>query len=209
MKTENDRSLIIFARYPRAGEVKTRLGAGIGMAEAAKVYKQLAEHVFEIGKEMEKTGIRVWLFYDPSASEQEMRAWVGQEFVFCPQEGSNLGERMHNAFRRTFAGGSSRSIIVGTDIPNLEAAVITEAFDLLELDEVVLGPSEDGGYYLLGMIDGVGDLFSGIAWSTPDVFPATLARVRGLKLRHSLLATLADIDTKEDLVRFSAWFGKS
>ncbi len=208
MKKTRQSALIIFARYPREGEVKTRLGAEVGMARATEVYKRLAEHAFGVGSEVATAGIRVWLFYEPSATEGEMKTWVGCPFEYYRQDGSDLGMRMHNAFRRTFEAGALRTIIVGSDIPELHVELVHEAFERLDRDQVVIGPAEDSGYYLLGMNKGVGDCFTGIAWSTPRVLPETLARFRELKLRYSVLRTLADIDTNADLLRFAGWFAK-
>ena len=199
--TSRKNTLIIFARYPRAGEVKTRLGAEIGMEKAAEVYRQLAEGTFAIAGELAGM-VRSCLFYEPSASIHEMRKWVGDGLELFPQEGEDLGERMRNVFRKVFDEGANASLIVGTDIPDLDAGLVRKGFEHLEREPVVVGPSVDGGYYLLGMQKGVGDLFSGVRWSSQHVLADTLARVSNLGLSCGLLPELADIDTKEDWERF-------
>lgn len=195
-------SLIIFAKLPRPGEVKTRLGNSLGMDEASAVYERLAQQTFSLGDQLLSHGLRVYLFFDPKATEQEMRAWIGHPFEFARQVGETLGERMQAAFERTFADGSGRTVIVGTDIPDLSVDVITRAFELLSSHDVVLGPSSDGGYYLLGMTRLVNELFEGLAWSTPAVYQETLNRIVTLELSHAVLGELADIDTEEDYKRY-------
>ena len=195
-------SLIIFAKLPRPGEVKTRLGHGLGMHEASAVYERLAQQTFSLGDQLLSQGLRVYLFYDPRATEQEMRSWIGHPFEFAQQVGETLGERMRAAFEKTFADGSGRTVIVGTDIPDLTVDVIVRAFNLLSAHNVVLGPSSDGGYYLLGMTRLVNELFEGLAWSTSAVYQETLDRIAALDLSHAVLGELADIDTEEDYKRY-------
>jgi uncharacterized protein len=193
-----EQALIIFARLPREGEVKTRLGRSLGMDVAAGIYREFAEHAFSLGKQLAATGRRVYLFFDPLAGEEEMQRWTCQTFLHLPQEGITLGERMQNAFDETFQRGSTCSVIVGTDVPELDVTAIRHAYDLLTDHEVVIGPSTDGGYYLLGMHAPTKDLFRGITYSTNGVFKQTLARAGELRLSVSLLDELADIDTKAD-----------
>jgi len=191
-------ALIIFAKLPRPGEVKTRLGSVVGMEEAASIYRGFAEHAFLLGDALAGSGVQVHVFYDPCASENDFRTWIGHAFSFAPQEGNTLGERMHRAFEATFAQGAARCIIIGTDVPDLEAATVLQAFELLSAHAVVIGPSTDGGYYLLGMNAPVKDLFGGITWSTSTVFDDTLKRLTKLSLSYSVLGELSDIDTVED-----------
>jgi uncharacterized protein len=193
-----EHALIIFARLPREGEVKTRLGRSLGMDVAARIYREFAEHAFSLGEQLATMGKRVYLFFDPLASEAEMRRWTGHAFVHLPQGGITLGDRMQNAFDETFRRGSTCSVIVGTDVPELDVTAIHHAYELLTVHEVVIGPSTDGGYYLLGMKAPTKDLFRGITYSTDGVFKQTLARAGELRLSVSLLDELADIDTKED-----------
>ena len=196
------KSLIIFARYPRPGEVKTRLGRVLGMERAAAIYSRFARHAFSIGEVLLREGVTVYLYYDPSVSETEMRAWVDLPFAFVPQEGEDLGERMRRAFEQTFENGSERSVIIGTDVPELGEATVQQAFDRLDDHPVVLGPGDDGGYYLLGMVSPVKDLFSGVRWSTGQVMDQTMARVGSLGLDCSLLPVHHDVDTAEDYAAF-------
>jgi uncharacterized protein len=191
-------ALIIFAKLPRPGEVKTRLGNVVGMEEAASIYRVFAQHAFSLGEHLTAEGVEVYVFYDPLASEHDFRQWVGHRCSLVPQEGDSLGERMRHAFERTFRDGSSCSVIIGTDVPDLTADTVVRAFEFLATHDAVIGPSTDGGYYLLGMNAPSKDLFSGIAWSTASVFDQTLSRMDALALTYATVDELHDIDTVED-----------
>ncbi len=193
-----ERALIVFAKLPRPGMVKTRLGMAIGMEEAARVYETFAHHAFGVADKLLSEGARVYLFHSPEALEQEIRSWVGRDFVFASQVGTTLGERMLHAFELAFRGGASRAVIIGTDVPDLRRDIVARAFQLLDAVELVIGPSTDGGYYLLGMKPPLKELFDGIAWSTDGVLQQTISKAEALRLSYTLLEELMDIDTLED-----------
>ncbi len=115
------------------------------------------------------------------------------------QQGEALGERMKHAFADVFENGHQKVVIIGTDCPQITASIIRDAFDCLTEKEVVIGPSFDGGYYLLGMKRLQADLFRNIAWSTASVFDDTIARCNELQLSYALLPALPDVDREEDL----------
>jgi len=189
-------ALVVFVKHPRPGAVKTRLAAAIGPEAAAGLYRALAEHVLEAttpAGEYERL-----VFFDPPGALEEMRAWLPGVRLLA-QSGADLGARMADAFARAFARGARRAAIVGTDAPAVSREKVTEALDALEDADVVLAPSEDGGYSLLALKEPRPELFAGIAWSTPAVAGETRARVAaaGLSLRE--LPPLRDVDTLEDL----------
>ncbi|MGA9118920.1 MAG: TIGR04282 family arsenosugar biosynthesis glycosyltransferase [Bacteroidota bacterium] len=191
------KGLLIFAKFPDVGNVKTRLGRTIGMQKAASVYQELAGHTFAIGADVARRGVTVYIFFEATVPEEVVRNWVRRPFSYAPQVGTTLGERMRNAFDLTFARGMDEAVIVGTDIPGLSSPLIDAAFEFLRSKDVVIGPAADGGYYLLGMKAPTKDLFSGIVWSTPAVLPSTIDRIDQAGLRYALLEQLADIDTEE------------
>jgi len=191
-------ALIIFAKLPRAGDAKTRLGEVIGMQEAAEIYRHFAEHAFTLGKQLLEKESKVYVFYDPAASADEMRTWVGPLFHLIPQEGTTLGDRMHHAFEVTFAEGSERTVIIGTDVPELDLLTLEQAFNALSHQDAVIGPSSDGGYYLFGMNAPTKELFDGVAWSSEKVYHETIQRLRRLNLSFAQFDKLADIDTITD-----------
>jgi len=191
--------LILFAKLPQAGEVKTRLGRSIGMENAANIYREFAEHAFGIAEELSFMGVETHLCYEPTVDEETIRAWVHRSFSFAPQQGATLGQRMYNAFRKVIEEGAKKAVIIGTDVPELQSTNVAEAFASLDENDIVVGPSADGGYYLLGMKAPLKELFDGIQWSTDTVFKATIARITDLKLSSAVLPVLHDIDTEEDL----------
>jgi rSAM/selenodomain-associated transferase 1 len=198
------RALIIFAKLPRAGEVKTRLGHVVGMQRAAQIYREFAEHAFGIAEELEMGGAKVYLFYDPAATAHDIRGWIDRPFSCVAQHGHTLGDRMHHAFATTFQEGAQRAVIIGTDVPEMQASLVNAAFDHLTANDIVIGPSLDGGYVLLGMTSPVKDVFHGIVWSSPQVFDGTMARIAHLHLTCAVLPALADIDTEQDWREYQA-----
>jgi rSAM/selenodomain-associated transferase 1 len=176
--------------------VKTRLAAAIGADAAADLYRALAEHVLEAttpAGEYERL-----VFFDPPEALEEMRAWLPGVRLLA-QHGEDLGARMADAFARAFARGASRVAIVGTDAPALSRGTVTEALAALGGADAVLGPSEDGGYYLLALREPRPELFAGIAWSTPAVAAETRARAAALGLTMHELPARRDVDTVLDL----------
>ncbi|MBD3246232.1 MAG: DUF2064 domain-containing protein [Candidatus Omnitrophica bacterium] len=195
-----DRAVIVFARRPVPGKVKTRLAAGIGVRSAAEIYRRIAEYVCAQVRTVGNT--RRYLF---SASREDlgaMRRWVGNKFFFAVQSGNDLGERMEDAARIVFAHGVKKVLIVGTDTPGLSVSLFQDAFRLLEEFDTVLGPSEDGGYYLLGMKTFSPQLFARINWSTSEVLAQTLRQARACGFSTAMLPRLRDIDRKEDWVQW-------
>ncbi len=191
-------SLIIFAKLPRPGEVKTRLGSTIGMEPAAGIYAEFAEHAFTLADNLGRRGVKTYLFYAPGASAGEVKAWVGRDFVFHEQQGDSLGERMLQAFAQTFQDGGDASVIIGTDVPELCVERIDSAYDALPTHDLVIGPSTDGGYYLLGMKAPVKNVFENVKWSTGGVFQTTMGLIRDAGFECHVLPEENDIDTRED-----------
>jgi rSAM/selenodomain-associated transferase 1 len=191
--------LLVFVRAPRPGSVKTRLAAALGDDGALAVYRRLAEHTVAVARELAGDGVEVRVHHTPADAGAEVRAWLGDGPRYLPQGEGSLGERMEEAFRRAFAGGARRVVIVGSDLPGLSSELLRRAFDALGEREAVVGPARDGGYYLLGLVRPVEWVFRGIRWSTPEVLPATLARLRAAGAEPLLLEALADVDEAGDL----------
>ncbi len=132
------------------------------------------------------------------ASLTEMRDWLGCRIALVSQRGEGLGERMHDSLADALAGGFSPALVIGTDCPQLDEHVLERASAALETADVVFGPAEDGGYYLVGLTRPV-DIFSGITFGRNDVLSASLDRCRSLDLKVACIDRLADIDRPEDL----------
>ncbi len=199
MKTNPERALIIFARSPELGKVKTRLSESLGDDFALTFYKLCAEHIFEECKRLGKNNTAPYLFFTGKDDEDVMNKWVGTSFVYSLQTGKNLGQRMENAFNKVFTNGAKKAIIIGTDVPDIKFTLIENAFNQLDTHDVVIGPSMDGGYYLLGMKKVYNFLFDNISWSTNSVFAETVKKIESNKLKYKVLEKMYDIDTEEDL----------
>ena len=195
-------AIIIFAKYPQAGNVKTRLARTTGNEFAANFYKICAEHTFAEIKKITDNNIAKYLFYSEESEKDKIRRWVGSDFITYAQTGKNLGEKMKNAFNKIFKNGFEQVLVIGTDLPDLSANLIKDAFNTLTKTEIVIGPSADGGYYLLGMKKLHNFLFEDIIWSTDEVYAETLKKIEQKKLKFAKLTVLNDIDTEIDLKRW-------
>jgi rSAM/selenodomain-associated transferase 1 len=193
--------LIVFGRYPRVGKTKTRLIPALGPVGAAALQKRLAEKTVATARQ---TAIRIGarlVFCHDGGREQQLRQWLGGRPIhFRPQATGDLGRRMHLAMQCAFDGGARRVVLVGTDIPGLTAAILEQAFAALDEKDLVIGPSIDGGYWLVGMTRPE-NIFDGITWSRPDVLENTLTLARRKGMTPGLLDPLNDLDTPGDLAR--------
>lgn len=189
-----DKALIIFVKNPERGKVKTRLAATLGDDRALEIYRQLLEHTRLICEQVEADRL---LFYSNFIDQED--AWQGKYFKKFIQVGSNLGARMQAAFEEAFGRyGYRKVVIIGSDCADLTTDTITAAFQHLERHDTVIGPSNDGGYYLLGMRQLFTPVFERKQWSTPSVLEETRVDIENAGLTCYLLPQLTDIDTEED-----------
>lgn len=186
--------VMLFAKAPRLGMVKTRLARDIGDARALDVYRSVGHHV--AAAVAAEYPVTVW--YDPPDAEPEMRSWLG-DYECREQVGRDLGERMARAFREHFARGEHPVVAIGADAPAVSAQTIADAEALLRGADVVIGPAHDGGYYLLGSDRPHDDLFRDVPWGSADVLGITVRHCADLHLSVGLLEVQRDIDTVEDL----------
>jgi hypothetical protein len=191
--------LLIFLKEPMPGQVKTRLAASVGPQAAADIYRACVEQT--LGR-LRGFAPRTTLCVDPPGALEQVRAWLGDGWALRPQSGSGLGERLAEATGRAFAEGAGRVVVVGTDSPWLGAEEVAGAFARLKRHDAVLGPAEDGGYYLIGLSRPCPGLFEGIAWGSERVLAQTEARAHALGLRVASLPRGYDIDELEDLQRW-------
>jgi rSAM/selenodomain-associated transferase 1/rSAM/selenodomain-associated transferase 2 len=190
-------SLILFARYPTIGKVKTRLAKDTSGDFARRFYKVCAGSILrEISK---ARSFNKYLFYTEADEREKIMKWAGANYFYALQNGSGLGDKMLNAFNLAFSHYAEKVIIVGTDVPDLNSELIKQAEKKLEEFDLVIGPSHDGGYYLLGMKKVYEELFVDIPWSSNSVFQVTMQRAAKLGLNIVTLQLLRDIDTKKDL----------
>ena len=188
-------ALAVMARYPAEGEVKTRLAETIGAQRACALYRAFLQDIearFAHGPRA-----FVWMFHPP---ERDFAALVSPGVRCLPQAGRDLGERLLNCVRQLCTDGFERVIVIGADVPHVRDAWLDEAEQQLDTADIVLGPSDDGGYYLVAM-RAVHDIFTGIAMGTSSVLAETLATATRAGLTVHLLPRSFDIDGAGDLVR--------
>ena len=193
------KALIIFARHPEIGKVKTRLAKTMGDEKALVIYKELLQYTLNIGK---KTNATVFVFVAEEKVNNDSEADLLQNFITHLQRGADLGERMKNAFEKTFKEGYTQVCIIGSDCMELTDDLISQAFTSLMNHDVTIGPSKDGGYYLLGMKKLHRPLFEKKSWSTNKVLPETIEDIRTQGSSYFLLSVLSDIDTESDWLQY-------
>ncbi len=183
-------TIALFARYPRAGEAKTRLAPVLGDAGAAEVHRRLVERTLAT---MRASGLP-FAVYHTGAPAGDFAAWLGDDVPLVEQGEGDLGARL--------ARVAGPAIVLGADIPGLTADRLREAANALEDVPVVIGPASDGGYYLLGFTAQIPELWRDMPWGTVTVLEDTEARLRGLGVTYSKLAELDDCDRPEDLAKW-------
>lgn len=188
-------ALAVMARYPQAGTVKTRLARVIGAEPACRLYSAFLRDIE--ARFSGKDRALVWVYEPPDAAFSQV---VTPGARCIPQKGNGLGERMHNCFRHLCNAGFAPVVMIGADVPHVRAEWLDEAEESLARADVVVGPSDDGGYYLVAMRT-PHDVFSGIEMSTNRVLAQTLRRVAALGLEVHLLPQTFDIDEAHHLVQ--------
>ena len=192
-------AIAIMAKAPFPDTVKTRLTPPLSPFEASRLY-----HSFLLDKIEQVKGIgeaRPFIAYTPESSESFFRSIIPPEFYLINQAGNDLGERLSNISHELFAQSAAKVILLDSDTPNLPVDHIREGLSRLDEEDVVLGPCEDGGYYLIGMRAFISEIFDEIPWSTPLVTELTLKKVQELGLTVSMLPAWYDVDTEKDLRR--------
>jgi rSAM/selenodomain-associated transferase 1 len=195
--------LAIVAKAPRAGDVKTRLCPPLSPSDAAALHGAFLGDTVDLVRAF--IGARGAFVFTPADAETYF-AGLAPDFLRFAQQGADLGARLQHAFEALFAAGAPAVIVIGADAPTLPVACIADALDRLAHEgvDVVLGPTDDGGYYLIGLTRPRPALFDGIAWSTPGVREQTLARASAAGLTVALLPAWFDVDRPADLERLDA-----
>ena len=189
----SSRSLVIFANAPEKGRVKSRIAADLGPDVALTAYKTLAEHTVAVASQVD--WCRKTIAYAPNGSGDAMRDWFGDLFDYRAQGDGDLGRRMLAALERAFSDGADRVILIGVDCPGVSEPIISDAFARLDQADAVIGPSFDGGYYLIGMKKPTKLLFTDIPFGTGDTLQKTLTAARRGGVRVSLLEWKRDVNT--------------
>ncbi len=189
------KTIVVFVKAPVPGRVKTRLIPALGANGAARLYHAMAQNTLAVAGRVPRTQVLV--------------AYAGKKppwrLPWFRQRGKNLGERLIHAFDRSFRKNDGPVLTIGSDLPSLTPERLEQAFSALKKAPVVIGPSPDGGYYLIGLRSPQPQLFRKISWSSPKVCRQTLGAVRKSKLSCRLLPPEQDIDTIQNMRSF---FGK-
>ncbi|MBI2859411.1 MAG: TIGR04282 family arsenosugar biosynthesis glycosyltransferase [Chloroflexi bacterium] len=195
-----DAALVIMAREPVPGRVKTRLQPHLAPEECASLYLSFLGDVLDLAAGM--IGFRCFVACDPPSAERffQRLIYAGMTLISQP-EGGDLGDRMSGLIKDVATAGFSPVVLVGSDLPLLRPAAVERSLEVLAGHDLCFGPATDGGYYLVGANGPVGSIFEDVAWGTSSVLSETLRRACDSGLTYGLLEEQSDVDTYEDLVR--------
>jgi len=194
-------ALAIMAKAPVAGSVKNRLVPPLTPEQAAELYRALLLDQLEHLRHLD--GAERYVFYAPADAEKMLRDLGGADYTYRAQQGDDLGARMQQVCTDLWRLGHRNIVLIGSDLPALPLAILDDAFTRLSRKEtqVVLGPSADGGYYLIGVNQPAPKIFDNMTWSHDRVLADTMARLDGLGVSYSMLPTWFDLDVAEDFQR--------
>ena len=188
----------MFAKYWQSGTVKTRLASTIGSEATERIYRLFVETLI---RRFHGVGDCRVLAYWPPERRTEFEKLAGSDWRLETQVVGDLGKRMQHYFAKSFASGAHRTVLIGSDSPTLPDRLLNEAFERLLNYPVVLGPSMDGGYYLVGAAGRVPPIFDGVEWSTRSVWKQTVSHLQTFGWRYAVLPQWYDVDQHDDLVR--------
>jgi rSAM/selenodomain-associated transferase 1 len=199
------RALIVVAKEPAPGKTKTRLSPPLSPQEAMDLYGCFLQDTLALMARVETDGVERVIAYAPAGAQAYFRGIAPNGFVLVPQDGKDLAERLDNVLTFHLKNGYGQAVVMNSDGPTLPVECVTHAFELLNEPcvDVVLGPSEDGGYYLIGLKRPCSALFD-VAMSTTSVLQETLGRASQQGLRVACLRHWYDVDTPQDLQRLRA-----
>ena len=192
--------LLLFVKSPEPGKVKTRLGQSIGLKHASQLYRRFG---LDFRERLRCLNLPILIFFAPDDAEQAIRDWLGNNHLY-PQGDGTLGDRMQRAFETGFNLGFKHLMIFGSDSPDLPLPIIEQGIQSLHSDRVVVGPSNDGGYYTIGFSQKswTPQVFRDIPWSSEQVYPQTIAILHSNIRSSDILPKWEDIDTLVDLQNF-------
>ena len=196
-----EKAILLFVKYPQPGRVKTRLAAEVGDEQAAAICRRLVETVCRLLP----GDCAVIVCFDPADKGAEIGQWLEpllkKRAQFLPQCAGDLGDRLARAFEQAVALGHGKIAVIGGDCVEISAATFEETWRALEAGDCVIGPSHDGGYYLLALKTAQPRLFKDIAWSSDATLRHTIERAREVGLIVHQLPQLHDVDTEMDWLR--------
>ncbi|MBQ7561781.1 MAG: TIGR04282 family arsenosugar biosynthesis glycosyltransferase [Synergistaceae bacterium] len=201
MTAENKQAIIIFSRLPIGSETKTRLASLLNEQQREILHVAMWADIFS--EVMNLSGkINIFLYWTGSGDINNYKKFIPENFILRQQTGGNLGEKMNNAMREIFYTGYNRVVLIGSDIPSVRHENIERAFDSLNHSDVVIGPSEDGGYWLIGMKKFISDAFNISRYGDSSVLDSTIMKLNDSGIIYNLVDTLQDLDTPDDIKIF-------
>ena len=200
------KAIVIMAKFPEAGRVKTRLQPFLSTEQSAEIALAFLQDAENKAKSVCKNLI---IAFSPPEKKANFKSILQHENILIEQAGANLGERMFNAFEFAFSNNSDSVVIIGTDSPTFSLEFIKDAFEFLKTSDAVLGETADGGYYLIGLDILKKEIFENVEWSSEETFEQTVRNIENLDLKLSLLPKWYDVDFPEDLKRLKKELGEN
>ncbi|MGI8641975.1 MAG: TIGR04282 family arsenosugar biosynthesis glycosyltransferase [Pyrinomonadaceae bacterium] len=191
-------TIVIMAKVPRAGNVKTRLQPFLSPEQCAELSEAFLEDTINKAR---KVCDKVIIAFSPIREREYFDKFAAKNLILVEQTGENLGEKMFNAFDFAFKRDSDSVVMIGTDSPTFPVEFIEQAFNYLEKADVVLGKTKDGGFYLIGLQALRKNVFENVEWSSTETFAQTVRNIKEINLIHSLLPLWFDVDFPADLKR--------
>jgi rSAM/selenodomain-associated transferase 1 len=190
--------ILFFVKYPELGRVKTRLAKALGIEKATGLYRSF---VHDMLAKLKSGGRPFALCFSPEDKLKGFQDWLGDQISYMPQKGANVGERMRAAFEKAFDQGYDRAVLIGSDLPDLPYARLEQALNALRREPCVIGPAQDGGYYLIGFQQNAfsPNVFENMPWGTGSVLGQTLRVLEDRRKRFHLLPQWRDVDDLDDL----------
>ena len=188
----------MFIKLPVKGQVKTRLALNTDGDFVVELYKCFIEDTISL---IENLDVHLKLCFYPSNARLTFTEWLGEKHCYTPQVGDDLGEKLKSAFKSAFKESFAKVVAIGSDSPDLPLHLLTESFEALATYNTVVGPANDGGYYLIGFSkEGfIPEVFDNISWSTNSVFEQSIDILKRHDRKIYLLSLWHDVDTIEDL----------
>jgi uncharacterized protein len=196
-----NRTLVIMAKAPRLGSVKTRLAESLSLPEVNELYRCLLNDTIALAQALDHVELAIMC---PASDVDDLSRGVANTARIVPQTGQGLAAGLASVFNHFATSGRQRVIAFNSDSPHLPASVLEAAFDVLEARDLVVGPTHDGGYYLVGAKASHADLFASDGMGTANALEALLTRARALGLSLHLTDPFYDIDVPGDLTRLAA-----
>lgn len=192
-----NKALIILGKFPRKGNVKTRLAKDIGDKKAVLFYKKCAEGIFKKVKLLENT--KIYFYYSDINDKENVNKWIKETFECVDPKSSDIEQNLLFAFENSFSSGAKKVVSIATDVPSISEELINQAFDKLNKFDVVIGPDNDGGFYLFGIKKFYPGLFTYKYQDRLNMVKEEIGRIKSFGLSVYVLPSLIDVDSLYDL----------